>query len=60
MQNVQADAPIGINVGVVNLRLERKFRGLEWIITRERDIQEEDTTSVRRIALQKSMEVAQG
>lgn len=37
LQNVQADAPIGINVGVVNLRLEGNFRRLERVIDREGD-----------------------
>ena len=37
LQNVQADAPIGINVGVVNLGLESNFRRLERVINREGD-----------------------
>lgn len=54
LQNVQADTPIGINVGVVNLRLESNFRRLEWVIDRERDFQKENATRVWRIALQTS------
>jgi hypothetical protein len=58
LQNVQADAPVGINVGVVNLRLESNFRRLERVIDREGDFQEENATRVWRITLQTSKGVA--
>ena len=58
VQNVQAHTPVGINVGVVNLRLESNFRWLEWVISREGDIQEENATKVWRIVLQVLKRVA--
>ena len=58
LQNVQADTPISINVGVVNLRLESNFRRLERVINREGDFEEENATRVRRLALQTSKGVA--
>ena len=54
VQNIQAHAPVGINVGVVNLRCESNFRWFERVISREGDIQEENATSVWRIILQTS------
>ena len=58
LQNVQADTPIGIDVGMVDLRLESNFRWLERVINREGDFQEENATGVWRITLQTSKEVA--
>ena len=58
LQNVQADTPVSINVGVVNLRLESNFRRLEWVINREGDFEEENATRVRRITLRTSKGVA--
>ena len=58
LQNVQADTPVGINVGVVNLRLESNLRRLEWVINREGDFEEENTTRVRRITLRTPKGVA--
>jgi hypothetical protein len=50
-QNVKADGPISIDVGVINLRGEADFRRLERIIRREGNREEEDATGVRGITL---------
>lgn len=34
---------------MVNFRSERQLRGLEWVVGREMDVQEEDSTGVSRI-----------
>lgn len=53
-KNVQADAAVGVDVGVVDASGEVHLRGLEGVVCREVDGQEEDTTRVRGVTLQGS------
>ena len=46
LQDVQTDTSIGVNVRVIHLRLELALRGLEGVVGRELDVQEEDTALV--------------
>jgi len=50
-QNVKADRPISIDVGMIDLGGEADFRRLERIIRREGDREKEDATGVRGITL---------
>jgi hypothetical protein len=50
-QNVQADAAIGVDVGVVDAGGEVDLGRLEGIVCREVDGQEEDTALEWRVAL---------
>ena len=43
-ENVEADGPVTVDVGVVDTRRECKFGRLERVVCRKVDIQEEDTT----------------
>lgn len=52
-QNVEANAAVGVDVGVVDASCEVNFRGLERIVGREVDGEEENTTRVRGVALKK-------
>ena len=51
-QNVQADAAVGVDVGVVDARGEVDLGRLERVVGREVDGEEEDAARVRRVALQ--------
>ena len=48
-QNVKTDTTVRVDIAVVNPRCEVHFGRLEWIVCREVDVQEEDTSCVRRI-----------
>lgn len=50
-QNVQADAAVGVDVGMVNTGGEVDLGGLERVVCREVDGQEEDAARVWRVAL---------
>lgn len=50
-KNVKADTAVGVDVGMVDAGGEVDLRGLEWVVGREVDSEEEDTTRVRRITL---------
>lgn len=43
-ENIEANAAVAVNVGVVDSGREVDFRGLERIIRRELDLQEENTS----------------
>lgn len=53
-QNVEADAAVGVDVGVVDAGCEVNFRRLEGVIGREVDGEEENTARVGRVALMES------
>ena len=44
LQNIQTDATVGVNVGVVDLCGEVDLRGFEGVVRGEVDVQEEDTS----------------
>ena len=48
-QNVEADAPVRMDVAMVNSCRECHFGWLEGIVGGEVDVEEEDPTSVRRV-----------
>lgn len=48
-ENVETDAAVAVNVGVVDLGGERDLGWLEGVVGREGDGKEEDTTGVRRV-----------
>lgn len=48
-QNIQANAAVAVDVGVVNARCELDLGGLEGVVCREVDGKEEDASLVRRI-----------
>ncbi len=50
-QNVEADAAICVNVGVINPSREVDLWRLERVVRGELDLKEEDTPSIRRVAL---------
>lgn len=50
-QNVKTDAAIGVDIGVVDAGSKVDLRGLERVVGRERDAQEEDTRRVGRVGL---------
>lgn len=50
-QNVEADAAVGVDVGVVDPGVELDLWRLERVIRRELNLKEENTTRVRRIGL---------
>ena len=54
-QDVETNRTIGIDVRMVNLGREADFGGLEWVVRRERDGQEKNASSIRRITLIWSM-----
>ena len=51
-QDVQADAPIGVDVGVVDASGEVDLGGFEWIVGGEMYREEEYSTRVRTLTLQ--------
>lgn len=50
-QDIQANRAVGVDVWVVDLGREADLGGLEWVIGGERDGEEEDTASIRRVTL---------
>lgn len=50
-QNVQADAAVGVDVGVVDAGGEVDLRGLEGVVGGEVNSEEEDAAGVGRVAL---------
>lgn len=50
-KNIQTDAAVGIDVGVVDASGEGDLWWLEWVIGQEMDRKEEDATRVRAVAL---------
>ena len=48
-ENIQTDGSVGVNVRMIYPRRECKFRRFEGIVCREMDVEEEDTTLVRRL-----------
>lgn len=50
-QNVEADAAVGVDVGVVDASGEVDLWGLERVVGREMNREEEDTTRVWRVTL---------
>lgn len=49
-ENVEADAAVAVDVGVVNLGGEGDLGGLEGVVGGEGDGEEEDTARIRRVA----------
>lgn len=45
-QNVQADAAVGVDIGVIDAGREVDLRGLEGVVGGEVDCEEEDATRV--------------
>lgn len=54
-ENVQADATIAVDVGVVDTGGEVDLWWLERVVCREVDGEEEDTAGVWRVALQREV-----
>ena len=50
-ENVEADAAVGVDIGVIDAGGEVDLWGLEGVVGREMDSQEEDTASIRGLAL---------
>lgn len=50
-QDVQTDAAVRVDVGVVDAGGEVNLRGLKGVVGREVDVQEENATRVWRVAL---------
>lgn len=50
-QDIQANRAVGVDVWVINLGREADLGGLEWIIGGERNGEEENASSIRRITL---------
>lgn len=50
-QNVEADAAVAVDIRVVDAGGKVDLRGLEGVVGREVDRQEEHAASVRRVAL---------
>lgn len=50
-QDVQTDAAVRVDVGVVDASGEVDLRGLEGVVGREVDVQEENASRVWRLAL---------
>jgi hypothetical protein len=48
-ENVKTDAAVGVDVGVIDPRVEADLRWLEWIVGREVNRQEEHATRVWRV-----------
>lgn len=53
----QTDLPFLVNVGVVDLRLERDLRGFEGILCRENDLDPECPFVIRRVVLKKGVAI---
>lgn len=49
LQNVQTDTSIRVDVAVIDTSGEVNLRRLEWIVRREVDIEEEDTSGIGRV-----------
>ncbi len=49
LKDVQANRAVGIDVWVIDFRLELHLRGLEGVVRRESNVQEEDATRVGRV-----------
>lgn len=50
-QDVETDASVGVDVGVVDASAEVDLGRLEWVVGREVDCEEENTSRVRRVTL---------
>jgi hypothetical protein len=50
-KDVEADAAVGVDVGVIDAGGEVDLRGLEGVVGREMNCKEEDTTRVWRVTL---------
>lgn len=50
-QDIETDAAVAVDVGVVDLGGEGDLRGLERVIGRESDAEEKDAARVRRVTL---------
>ncbi len=49
LEDVETDAAVAVDVGVVDPSDERDFGGFEGVVRREVDVQEEHAPSVRRV-----------
>lgn len=47
---VEADTSLGVDVGVIDSRLEHDFRRLEGVVRRESDAHEEHTSGIRAVS----------
>lgn len=54
-QDVQTDTAVGVDVGVVDAGGEVDLRRLEWVVRGEMDGEEEDTSGVWRVSLEKDI-----
>ena len=52
-QDIQTDAAVRVDIGVVDTRGEVELWGLEGVVGREVNSQEENTAAVWRVALSK-------
>lgn len=50
-QDIQTDAAVGVDVGMVDASCERNLGRLEWVVRGEVDVKEEDTSSVWGVVL---------
>ena len=50
-QDIQANQTVGVDVWVIDLSREADLGRLEWVIVGERNGEEEDAPSIRRITL---------
>lgn len=54
-QDVQTDTAVGVDVGVVDAGGEVDLGWLEWVVRGEMDGEEEDTSGVWRVSLEKDI-----
>jgi len=52
-QDIQADASVGIYVGMVDSGDEVNLRGLERVVSGEVNVQEENTAGIRTVILKR-------
>ena len=50
-QDIKADGAVGVDIGVIDPSREADLGRLERVLCRERDGEEKDTTSIRRVPL---------
>jgi len=53
LQDIQADTSVGIYVGMVNSGDKVNLWGLEWVVSGEMNVQEENTSSIRTVILKR-------
>ena len=49
LENIQANGPVGVDIWMVDSCGEVNLGWLEWVVSWEMNVQEEDTSGIRRI-----------